>query len=1192
MAPPTAPGASALSSGGSDGYLYYRQASSASSSAHGASGTGQPRHATSQHAIASRHATAGVGTIRYTCLPHSSLSPGNKVGWGGPHVTVGVRSLHCSPLTGPLARMLAEEERRRSGAGGGHREEKKVDDADADTRAQSASGSDSGPAASASAAAVGGQGSSGYVHPFRALPDSPLTTTARSADGLVAPQEFTVTATIKGLCSSITQCGAMSSGGNGGGNEISTGSVPLVPIGFDVTSEQTASNPPPTCMSTHVARFDLRKASNISISSRDRRAVSKRSLDGSSSSGSANVLNHGEELTLPLRYRDLSRDASIQFRVYAPTTERHVQGDVRQPGGARLVAMATLSLFDSTGKLRTGLQKLRLEMAPSVAGSVAGTCADGEADEEDPLWEASRILEGIRQTVRRAELAKQSPSGSLVPGGGEASSAPSTPSRSLAGGGFSGAMTPMTQSSAQTGYGRSRQQQPVARGLQGPNFALPNPSGPVPWLDVMTRRQCLEEINALRAQIASGDYPSPSQTYNEEGRSATPPAHLIIELPDFNIPIVHEETPYPPPAHGASGTVTAYDLSLYRRQRAKAEGAAKDEYDAGLSLVQVLDYENTNDSHNPVEDKYRTLAHDLLRGHIDPTLKPSRAQRQALSEIISSPSRHPTNEERDLLWRFRFHLVDDRRALSKFLLAVDWSQPSEVVQAAELLDQWRSRSPIEVTDALRLLGKDVSDRAGLRHAGLVREYAIETLGEAEDGELRLYLLQLVQAIKYEAEEESDSSGPDGKGAKANNEQKKKLKTPTHSLASFLIDRASRNLELANYFYWYLRVELSDPTHGTHYTHVFEALKEKLSSTQAEGNGRVGAAAQSNLAENGGGGGGGGGVSSSSSVQSHSYSVKSALRGMKGMGAKLEKAFLHHGQGHDHQSATGGDKSHPSMWEVLVAQDRLILGIMDCQRRARDSRGKKDAKEGFLRDALSSEGYGKIEGGILTPKGGSVPLPSAPSIMVTGVRSESVRMFKSALYPAVVEFNVGRRSDRADADKNDLRGREVYTTRSELSAALAGTDDASAKRKAAEEAEKRNNNGTFKVIVKTGDDLRQDQLVIMMIQLMDRLLKRATLDLCLQPYAILATSASTGLVEFVDGSIPISQVLANNNNSILQFFRKAAPRQGAKYGIDPDVMQTYLRSCAGYCVITYLLGVGDRHLDNIMLLPSGHFFHIE
>lgn len=67
---------------------------------------------------------------------------------------------------------------------------------------------------------------------------------------------------------------------------------------------------------------------------------------------------------------------------------------------------------------------------------------------------------------------------------------------------------------------------------------------------------------------------------------------------------------------------------------------------------------------------------------------------------------------------------------------------------------------------------------------------------------------------------------------------------------------------------------------------------------------------------------------------------------------------------------------------------------------------------------------------------------------------------------------------------------------------------------------------------------------------------------------------------------------NNNNPIQDFLRSAAYDANAPYFIRREVMDAYVKSCAGYCVITYLLGVGDRHLDNLLLHPNGHFLHCD
>ena len=128
--------------------------------------------------------------------------------------------------------------------------------------------------------------------------------------------------------------------------------------------------------------------------------------------------------------------------------------------------------------------------------------------------------------------------------------------------------------------------------------------------------------------------------------------------------------------------------------------------------------------------------------------------------------------------------------------------------------------------------------------------------------------------------------------------------------------------------------------------------------------------------------------------------------------------------------------------------------------------------------------------------------------------------------------------------------------------------------------------------KTGDDLRQDQLIIQLISLFDGLFKSYGLDLKLTPYKVLATSTDDGFVEFVGESSTLSSILANHNNDLLAYFRSVKPKADAPHGIDPVVLDTFSRSCAGYCAITYVLGIGDRHMDNLMVTTDGRLFHVD
>ena len=130
---------------------------------------------------------------------------------------------------------------------------------------------------------------------------------------------------------------------------------------------------------------------------------------------------------------------------------------------------------------------------------------------------------------------------------------------------------------------------------------------------------------------------------------------------------------------------------------------------------------------------------------------------------------------------------------------------------------------------------------------------------------------------------------------------------------------------------------------------------------------------------------------------------------------------------------------------------------------------------------------------------------------------------------------------------------------------------------------------MRVMFKYGDDLRQDQLILQMINYMDSLLKNMHLDYEFTTYKTLATSKSDGFVEFVPNSRTIFDIKKLYNNQIRAYYEEISNHNEDELNKKLD---SYINSCAGYCVVTYILGIGDRHLENLMIDNKGRLFHID
>ncbi|XP_061618955.1 phosphatidylinositol 4,5-bisphosphate 3-kinase catalytic subunit alpha isoform isoform X5 [Phyllopteryx taeniolatus] len=135
-----------------------------------------------------------------------------------------------------------------------------------------------------------------------------------------------------------------------------------------------------------------------------------------------------------------------------------------------------------------------------------------------------------------------------------------------------------------------------------------------------------------------------------------------------------------------------------------------------------------------------------------------------------------------------------------------------------------------------------------------------------------------------------------------------------------------------------------------------------------------------------------------------------------------------------------------------------------------------------------------------------------------------------------------------------------------------------------------------IIFKNGDDLRQDMLTLQIIKIMENIWQNQGLDLRMLPYGCLSIGDCVGLIEVVKSSFTIMQIqckgglkgaLQFNSNTLHHWIKDK--NRGEAYDRAIDL---FTRSCAGYCVATFILGIGDRHNSNIMVKENGQLFHID
>ena len=132
--------------------------------------------------------------------------------------------------------------------------------------------------------------------------------------------------------------------------------------------------------------------------------------------------------------------------------------------------------------------------------------------------------------------------------------------------------------------------------------------------------------------------------------------------------------------------------------------------------------------------------------------------------------------------------------------------------------------------------------------------------------------------------------------------------------------------------------------------------------------------------------------------------------------------------------------------------------------------------------------------------------------------------------------------------------------------------------------------TFKVIIKYGEDLRQEQFATQLINEFAQIFSVNKIDCWVSSYEIITTGKDCGLVEMIPNSLSLDQLKRKTNLSLRNFYLQYFGNENTQSF--KNALKNFISSLAGYSLVCYFLQIKDRHNGNILIDKEGHLIHID